>query len=68
MSKRLGCRVVLSTVSRIFAALVIATYVRPLHADEVSMDALKARMGGVYTLEEWPGTCGAARFQGSAAS
>jgi hypothetical protein len=53
MNTRLNCRNVLGFANHLFVALVIATIVSPLHAEETSVDTLKARMGGVYTLEEW---------------
>ena len=35
------------------AAFVVALSITSLHAEEVSVDALKAQMTGLYTLEEW---------------
>ena len=39
--------------SYVLAALVVALSITSLHAEEITLDALKARITGLYTLEEW---------------
>ena len=44
---------IVNMTSRFFVALAVAMSFSLLHADEISIDNLNARIAGVYTLEQW---------------
>src|SRR3954471_4186150 len=43
----------MKTLSKMCPLLVISFCIGSSHAEEISLDALKARITGLYTLEEW---------------
>src|SRR5712671_5926081 len=43
----------MKTWSKILALLIISFCIGSSHAEQISLDALKARITGLYTLEEW---------------
>ena len=53
MDSRLSDPILRKIVIRILVALGIVAHAWPAHADEGSIEALKARTDGVYILEEW---------------
>jgi len=43
----------MKTWSKILPLLIVSLCIGSSHAEQISLDALKARITGLYTLEEW---------------